>query len=555
MSAIAAGKLQEAESGVEQARKKPAHRRRKNVGKLMGKYDRKQGDPRAAVHKAGAPSNQRLKRDLKSQESAFHQAAEAAARAEILLPAEQGFFEAANEMELQNRFSQEKLRPHLDVRTSSKMFSLELPQLGPYRVDYTREGKHLLLGGRKGHLAVLDWQAHKLVTELNVDETVRDVKFLHSHDMFAVAQKSGVYIYDQNGIELHCLRKFQEVNVMEYLPYHFLLASVGHSGRLRYLDTSLDRNNLVAEHDTKLGECNVMRQNPANAVMCLGHTNGTVSMWTPNQNQAVVQMFTHKAPLTALAVDSRGHYMVTAGMDAQVKVWDLRQNLAPLHSYGSFVPAHTLDISQTGQLAVGAGSHVRVWSGALAQKQRSPSTSAELPGWQLTELRFCPFEDVLGAAGSQGFSSLVVPGAGEANFDSYEANPFAGKKARREKLVHQLLEKLQPDTITLDPNMFGLMNRESKELYQGQSRERRELRAEQEQERSMAMNRARGRNNVRKRESRKRRNIVDEKSELRREQIMRDQEQQQQVKKRKLAGSDPDQPQQMDALARFKKRD
>lgn len=79
-------------------------------------------------------------------------------------------------MELQNRFSQEKLRPHVDARTSAKMFTLELAQYGPYKLDYTREGKHLLLGGRKGHLAVLDWQTHKLLTELNVDETVRDVK-------------------------------------------------------------------------------------------------------------------------------------------------------------------------------------------------------------------------------------------------------------------------------------------------------------------------------------------------------------------------------------------
>jgi len=44
--------------------------------------------------------------------------------------------------------------------------------------------------------------------------------------MVAVAQKRFMYIYDNTGAEVHCLREHIEVNALEFLPYHFLLVSV-----------------------------------------------------------------------------------------------------------------------------------------------------------------------------------------------------------------------------------------------------------------------------------------------------------------------------------------
>lgn len=66
-----------------------------------------------------------------------------------------------------------------------------------------------------------------------------------------------------------------------------------------------------------------------------------------------------QGPVSALAMDGSGRHMVTAGLDGQLKLWDLRM-LKPLHAYLCARPASALDISQRGLLAVGFGRRVQV---------------------------------------------------------------------------------------------------------------------------------------------------------------------------------------------------
>lgn len=105
----------------------------------------------------------------------------------------------------------------------------------------------------------------------------------------------------------------------------------------------------------------------------------------------------------------QGNYLVTAGMDRQVSVWDVR-TYKSLHSYIMHAPATSIDLSQKDLLGVGFGSHVEVWTDCLSQKSKGPYMSHHFRrGENVCECKFCPFEDVLGVSHSRGFQSLIIP--------------------------------------------------------------------------------------------------------------------------------------------------
>ncbi|XP_026189429.1 WD repeat-containing protein 46 [Mastacembelus armatus] len=398
--------------------------------------------PRRAHHK--------LRNIIVRSEEASEMAQKQAARFDLLLPEDAGFLEG-DEGEDTCTISQEDIAEAVDITSGAKYFNLKLSQFGPYRVDYSKTGRHLLLGGRRGHVACIDWQSKQLMCEINVMESVTDVKWLHTEAMYAVAQKKWLYIYDSNGIELHCIRKFNDVLRMQFLPYHFLLATASATGFLQYLDVSVGKE--VTAICTKTGRLDVMCQNPYNAIIHLGHPNGTVTLWSPNQKEALVKMLCHQGAVRSVAVDKTGLYMVTSGMDKKLKVYDIRA-FKPLKSYFLPAGASCLSLSQRGLLSAATGDIVQVYRDVWRAPVTKPYMAHRVQG-TVWGLHFCPFEDVLGVGHAEGFTSMLIPGAGEPNFDGLDANPYRSAKQRQEWEVKALLEKIQPELITLNPDELG----------------------------------------------------------------------------------------------------
>lgn len=74
------------------------------------------------------------------------------------------------------QIKQQRIVSAVESGAARKAFDLSLPELGPYSMAYSRNGRHMVLGGERGHLAVMDWQTGHLTCEVQVSRTQRPTK-------------------------------------------------------------------------------------------------------------------------------------------------------------------------------------------------------------------------------------------------------------------------------------------------------------------------------------------------------------------------------------------
>lgn len=342
--------------------------------------------------------------------------------------------------------SQDQIIKQVGAINAFKRFDLSFEALGPYKGNYYQNGRYLLLGGKRGHVFAMDWITKDLLCEFNVRESVHAVCWLHIPTMFVTAQKDYVHMYDKSGMELNVFKNMYRVTHLEFLRYHFLLASISSEAYLNWTDVTV--GNEVANFHSKLPIIS-LAQNKKNSLLYCTHPNGTLSMWSPNSKKPCLTMLCHKGAVRGAAVSSDGNYFATTGVDQCVNIWDLRNNFKCLKEHRlNTMPEH-IDFSQKDFLAVSTGKTINIYKNALKPSEGVKPYLKHNVDSTISGLYFCNYEDIIGVCHQKGFSSLLVPGSGEPDFDSHEANPFMTKSQEKEMEVKMLLDKLPHEMISL----------------------------------------------------------------------------------------------------------
>lgn len=167
-------------------------------------------------------------------------------------------------------------------------------------------------------------------------------------------------------------------------------------------------------------------------------------------------MLCHSGSVTDIDVTLDGRRMVTLGTDRKMKLWDIRM-LKPLKSYSLKSIGSCVDVSHRDLIAVSTGNIVQIFKDCWNAEIHEPYLRNKSNGL-IKSIQFCNFEDILGIGHENGFSSILVPGSGEPNFDALESNPFMTSSQRREMEVKMLLSKIPPELINVDPEILGKVN-------------------------------------------------------------------------------------------------
>ena len=127
-------------------------------------------------------SDKKLKAKLNSHRSLATARSMQVTDAELLLPTSVGLVEATDPLERTWRVTQTELLQNegvgRDAAAGRRELVLDDGSGGGFKTRWTRNGRHNVMVGRRGHLASVDWMTGSIHAEIQLKETCRDVTYV-----------------------------------------------------------------------------------------------------------------------------------------------------------------------------------------------------------------------------------------------------------------------------------------------------------------------------------------------------------------------------------------
>lgn len=345
------------------------------------------------------------------------------------------------EDQLSQKYTQDYLKKNVNLYLAEKAIKLDLNHsISGYKTCYNENGSHSLIYNKEGYMASFDTQKLNLQFELSNNEPIYNACYLHNEEYIAVAHKN-LFIYNNNGQELHCVRKIQNINHMEFLPNHFLLGNITYfrgKNKLEYLDTSIGE--IIASLElvnNPITTCNF------DGIICLGNHDGTIDLRAPKQNNPLMKVKAHK---NIKEIKTTYNKLFVSTQDPLLKVFDLRNYFKPLYTIKD-VFVNKMAISGTEKLAINSYKNIQIiFENKLVQK--IPLNS------MVESLCYHPFEDILTVSTKFSYENFIIPNSCNHGYNADVISPYMTRKEKRELEVKKLLEKIPPDLISYNSTIF-----------------------------------------------------------------------------------------------------
>ncbi|WKX95761.1 hypothetical protein Q1695_012314 [Nippostrongylus brasiliensis] len=205
-----------------------------------------------------------------------------------------------------------------------------------YSLCWTPEGKRLITGASTGEFTLWNGTAFNFETILQAhDSAIRAMTWSHNEQWLVSADHEGFIKYWQpnmNNVHMYQAHKDEPVRGLSFAPTDVKLASASDDGTVRIWDFArCVEERAMRGHGS---EVRCVAWHPFKGMIVTGSRDSQqpVKLWDPRTGDCLTTLQDHKSSVMAVDWNKNGNWLLTAGRDHLVKLYDLR-SMKEMYSY------------------------------------------------------------------------------------------------------------------------------------------------------------------------------------------------------------------------------